>query len=97
MAAMTMPHHARQAIEAMLAYQFKNPDLLWEALQAAGSCVTNIGGRRLFNDGNKRLALVGDAAMRATLLDTWYQTEHDSDKDSAAMERTMLRLGLGYA
>lgn len=45
-----------------IGYDFKNPDLLWEALQASGSPVQVIDRRRLVQ-GNKLLAGIGDAAL----------------------------------
>jgi hypothetical protein len=50
------------AIESIVVYSFEDRNILWLALQGAGS---GIGG----TDGNKKLAMVGDAAMRLSLLD----------------------------
>lgn len=46
-----------------IGYDFQHADLLWEALQAAGSPVQDIGHRRLV-EGNKPLAAVGDAVLK---------------------------------
>ncbi|KAI1085596.1 ribonuclease III domain-containing protein [Whalleya microplaca] len=43
-------------------YKFKSDDLLWEALQAAGSDVLTLNGR-ILTGGNKPLAGIGDAVI----------------------------------
>lgn len=43
-------------LEAVLGYQFRDSLLAWKALQAPGSSVTSIGGRRL----NVQMALCDD-------------------------------------
>lgn len=53
------------AVEAILHHNMNNRDTLWLALQAAGS---GVGGP----DGNKMLAMVGDAAMKLVLLEDMY-------------------------
>lgn len=48
-------------VELIIGYKFaKDPTLLWEALQAAGSPVRIAGDRKIV-DGNKKLAALGDA------------------------------------
>lgn len=54
------------AAEATLGHRFSNPDLLWEALQAAGSPNMFVGGKYL-REGNKSLAGVGNAVMSLIL------------------------------
>lgn len=49
--------------QRIVGYQFRDLDILWEALQARGSPVTRIGNRELA-DGNRRLALVGDSVQK---------------------------------
>ena len=61
-----------QGVENAINYQFNDHALVWEALQAAGSGVTSINGRPL-TDGNKRLALLGDAIMNVALVEDWYE------------------------
>ena len=58
--------------EAVIDYNFNDPNLLWEALQEAGSTVLSIAGRRIQN-GNKRLAVVGDIVLDLVLANDWYQ------------------------
>ena len=60
-----------QGAENAIRYQSSDTDLIWEALQAAGSGVLSIGGRPLM-DGNKRLALLGDASLKLALVEDWY-------------------------
>lgn len=60
-----------QGAEKITGYTFNNSLLLWEALQAAGSPVHFIGGRRLEN-GNKRLAILGDTVLQLALVEDWY-------------------------
>ena len=61
-------------VESKIGYHFIDPSILWEALQAAGSNVRQIGARRL-PDGKKRLALLGDAVLKLALLAEWYDGE----------------------
>ncbi|KAL1876309.1 hypothetical protein Daus18300_002938 [Diaporthe australafricana] len=50
--------------QAIVAYSFVDTELLWEALQAAGSGVFACdNGRRLTTEGNKPLAAVGDSVL----------------------------------
>lgn len=55
------------AVEAILHHNMNDRNTLWLALQAAGS---GIGGP----DGNKMLAMVGDAAMKLVLLEDIFST-----------------------
>lgn len=58
-------------VEAIIGYNFNDPLILWEALQAASSSVSRAGTRR-FPDGNKRLAVLGDAILKLVLVGEWY-------------------------
>lgn len=62
-----------QAAQAIIGYTFNDPYILWEALSLAGSRAKNVDGR-IFPEGNKRLALHGDAFIKAALLDDWIHT-----------------------
>jgi dsRNA-specific ribonuclease len=53
--------------ENAIGYTFHNYCLLLEALQAAGSSLQHI-----YPDGNKKLAMVGDAVMEVPLLEYLY-------------------------
>ena len=59
------------AVETLVRYRFHNPALLWEALQGR-TIMIDIAGERVPPDGNKRLAIVGDGAIRLVLAETWY-------------------------
>lgn len=58
-----------EAVEGIICYLFTNKALLREALQAAG-CYSAAAPYRI--DGNKDLALVGDAALRLALVSDGY-------------------------
>ena len=71
-------------LQSKLGYTFKNPQYLWEAVQAPGSVlhpdeVPSAGteghsaGLQKFSGGNKRLALLGDTILRLALLEDWYK------------------------
>lgn len=61
----------QEVAENIIDYHFANPEMLKEALQAAGASVSDksVGDDR---EGNERLALVGDALLRLVILDDWY-------------------------
>jgi len=50
-------------------YTFESEELLWEALQAPGS-----NTQSLYPDGNRRLAMVGDAVLKLVLLEDMLPT-----------------------
>lgn len=50
----------QQAVENIIDHHFTGPGLIEEAMQAAGASD---------REGNKRLALVGDAVLRLVILD----------------------------
>jgi len=53
-------------LESLLEYQFNDKNLGWEALQCKGA-----GG---YAQGNKRIALIGDAYLKLKFLSIWYPT-----------------------
>ena len=59
-------------VEHIIGYQFNDPSMIWEALQAAGSPVLRIGNRRLV-EGNKRLAVLGDKVLDLALAEAWHE------------------------
>ena len=73
-------------IEQIIGYKFKNSRYLWEAVQAPGSILRDdevvgpgalqhsIGFQRL-PDGNRRLAVVGDTALKLALVADWVKGE----------------------
>lgn len=55
-------------VESITCYNFKDPLIAWEAIQAAGSGVYIIGNRRI-PDGNKRLAILGDTILKLAVIE----------------------------
>ena len=68
-----LPDEHRHALERKLGYIFADPNLLWEALQAHGNGVKIIGDRKI-EDGNKKLALLGDCVVKMAVLNDWFET-----------------------
>ena len=73
-------------VQSRIGYNFKNAPYLWEALQGAGSIVRSgeiegpgieyhsVGFQRM-PDGNRRLAILGDAVLRLAISEDWYTSE----------------------
>jgi ribonuclease III len=61
-----------QACEEIIGYTFIDKNRLWEALQMQGSGVTRIGDRRVL-EGNKSIAIVGDAVLSLVLSEEWHE------------------------
>lgn len=61
------------ACEEVLGYRFRNPWLLWETLQANGSLVCFMSLPR-YEEGNMRLAILGDKILDFLLAMKWYPT-----------------------
>lgn len=68
-------------VETIIGYQFTDPSKLWEALQAPGSPVSSINGRRI-TEGNKRLAMIGDSVLKLALVSKWYSGDGSRGKQS---------------
>ena len=62
--------------QSAMGYMFRDKDILWEALNVAGSGDTIAGGRG-FADGNKRLAILGDRVAETVMCSQWYPTGDD--------------------
>jgi ribonuclease-3 len=56
-----------RAVEAIINYVFHDTSLLVKALEAAGATMAS--------EGNKPLALIGDAALRLVLYEVGYEDE----------------------
>jgi ribonuclease-3 len=56
-----------RVVEGIMNYEFHNKSLLVKALEAAGATMAS--------QGNKRLALIGDAALRLVLYEFGYEDE----------------------
>jgi len=59
-------------VERIIGYKFENPALLWEALQAPGSNVSQAGNRLISIEGNKRMAILGDKWMDFVIITDWF-------------------------
>ena len=68
-----LPDSNRCDLERKLGHVFSDPNLLWEALQAADNGVIQIGDRKIDN-GNKKMALLGDAILQLALLNDWFES-----------------------
>ncbi|KAG9228593.1 putative ribonuclease 3 [Amylocarpus encephaloides] len=64
--------------QALINYNFTNPELCWEALQTKGSS-------NYFPDEHKRLALLGNALIRFRLLQEWFPTGKNTSTGNATM------------
>lgn len=73
-------------VQSRIGYNFKHAPYLWEALQAPGSVVRtgeiegagtehHSRGFQRLPDGNRRLALLGDAILRLAIVEDWYKGE----------------------
>ncbi|KAK6527409.1 hypothetical protein TWF694_004398 [Orbilia ellipsospora] len=72
-------------IQSLMEYKFNNDSLLTEALEAAGRAnyTETISGM----DGNKRLALLGDALLQLVYLDRWYPSGRDREYASDELQK----------
>ena len=70
---MSTPLNAINDVQAILGYDFRNPQLLLEALKTAGSGF-NLRQGSAGLDGNKRVAQVGSAILKLAILDDWYHS-----------------------
>lgn len=59
--------------EQIIGYAFTDKNVLWEALQVAGSGVLRIDNRPV-TDGNKRLAIWGDRLGEQVISAQWYNS-----------------------
>ena len=57
--------------QTILGYQFGNVAYLREALHAAGSGFIR-DGQQILHEGNKRLAVLGNAVIQLILQQDWY-------------------------
>jgi ribonuclease-3 len=70
------------AIDDIIGYRFNREELRNEAFLAAGASVSRKSVQGPV-EGNKRLALVGDAVWRLVLLDQWYPRGSDTGEGSS--------------
>lgn len=78
-----------QDAQRILGYTFNNTEYLQEALLAAGAGMLQLRGR-LVTDGNKRLALVGDAVLKVLLLQDWFGTEQSKGRSNVIAPRNKM-------
>lgn len=69
-----------QTVEAAIGYVFDDKDLIWEALNLAGSGIMH-AGRRVFDKGNQKLAIIGDRMADVALAVEWYGKGHSKGMD----------------
>ena len=72
------------SVETILGYIFQDPNICLEAIHVPGAMITGFYDRNL-SQGNKRLALVGDAILRAVLMTKRYATG-DSKGTACSLE-----------
>lgn len=73
------PTSSAQEVQSILDYHFSNPQLLLEALKAAGAGF-NSQHAVAARDGNKRLAQVGSILLKTILTDEWYMSYTERGK-----------------
>ena len=66
--------------QGIIGYNFTDQWLLWEALQAAGEPTKLVGTRHIDTDGNKRLAIIGDAVIKLAIAEKWYASTEKRGK-----------------
>lgn len=69
-----------ETLQYQLEYTFTDPLLAWESLQLAGNGNVSLAPGRFAMEGNKRLAIVGDAIIDAILARKWYSTDQGVGK-----------------
>ncbi len=74
-----LPGNVRQQLEQKLGHTFAKPDLLWEALQADGNGIGQIGDRKVEN-GNKKMAMLGDSVLQLAVLRDWFSSHESRSK-----------------
>jgi hypothetical protein len=76
----------RRDLERKMGHTFHDPNLLWEALQAHGNGVVQIGERKI-EDGNKKMAMLGDTILQLALLNDWFDSGTSRSKSLAALKK----------
>jgi hypothetical protein len=66
-----------QKAQEIIQYQFRDRNLLFQALQAADR---NELGEPYWHDGNRRLALLGAKVVDVVVLDIWIETENNRSR-----------------
>ncbi|KAL8651743.1 MAG: hypothetical protein Q9226_004571 [Calogaya cf. arnoldii] len=86
------------ACELLIGYQFKEPLLLWEALQPMGNA-SSLPQMPRYDDGNMRLAIVGDRVLHLLWALKWYPTwqsrgEYAKMSDDIMSNKSLDRMGV---
>ncbi|KAG4442918.1 hypothetical protein IFR05_001622 [Cadophora sp. M221] len=71
-------------LQLKLGHVFADPTILLEALQAAGNGVSRIGERKI-EDGNKRLAMLGDSVLSLAFLRDWFKEDESRKSGDATL------------
>jgi hypothetical protein len=75
-----MPDNFRSEFETKIGRKFANPKLLWEALQGPEAALKKIGDRKT-EDGNKKMAMLGDLYDSARrFLNEWFESDTSRSK-----------------
>ena len=64
---------ALREVQVIINYHCHDTHFLWEALQACDT-YCDCTGMLIPPDGNERLTVVGDAALKLALMEDWYHT-----------------------
>ncbi|KAH8596654.1 hypothetical protein B0O99DRAFT_103977 [Bisporella sp. PMI_857] len=81
-------------VQQIIGYNFADTNILWEALQAAGSDVYLIKTRRISSDGNKKMALIGDALAKAAVLESWWRKNESRAKGQGYVDTLLSNINL---
>lgn len=72
-----------ERVEKIIDYEFRNPEILREAmypLQSGWARITGGSQNRMFQEGNKRLAHIGDSVLKTMAVDTWFWRMESASK-----------------
>ncbi|KAJ9643484.1 hypothetical protein H2199_004163 [Coniosporium tulheliwenetii] len=72
--------------QTILGYQFNNVAYLREALHAAGSGFIK-DGQQILHEGNKRLAVLGNAVIQLILQQDWYGSGRSRESGNQNLSR----------
>ncbi|KAI1757214.1 ribonuclease III domain-containing protein [Xylaria castorea] len=81
--------------QQILNYKFQNENLLWEALQAPGSNIAELDGRKL-TQGNKSLASIGDAIITLVIRCDCHRMDRNIGETSESLQRLVNNYQLAF-
>lgn len=70
-----------EAVETIIQYRFNHTALLWDALQCPGS------PNAAHPNGNKRLAIIGDAVLLLGLAEDWFKGDETVGMKGLGLQR----------